>query len=463
MNELSAISPIDGRYRKTVAPLAEFFSEKSLMKYRTTVEIEYLIAISQSGETALRKLTENEVQTLRQLCTISEQDAEIIKQIETTGFENIQPTNHDVKAIEYYLKHRLKNTTLADCTEWIHFALTSEDINNIAYALMLSEIEKQTLPAVKALQQQIDVLAERYKSTAMLARTHGQPASPTTLGKELKIFSSRLARQIKQLENTTLLAKLNGASGNYNAHHTAYPEVNWINFSKQFIESFNKNRKIKLKPNLVTTQIEPHDSYVELFDNLRRINAIVIDFCQDMWRYVSDEWLIQKIEQSEVGSSTMPHKVNPINFENSEGNLGVANSLLMFFSTKLPISRLQRDLSDTTVHRNFGVALAHCLIGYTSALIGLKKISVNDEKIKQALENHPEIVSEGIQTILRRENVPDAYEKLKQLTRGKNLKKEEIEQFINELLVGEKVKMELRKITPSSYTGLAEKLVEVKE
>ncbi len=462
INSLNAISPIDGRYRKTVEQLSGFCSEKSLMRYRIAVEIEYLIALSKNGGTTLRKLTESEVQSLHQLRNLSDEDAEAIKQIETTGFQDIKRTNHDVKAVEYYLKYRLKNTPISNCTEWIHFGLTSEDINNIAYALMLSDaIERQILPSIKALQLQINTVAENYKSTAMLARTHGQPASPTTLGKELNVFTNRLDRQIEQLENTTLLAKLNGATGNYNAHYAAYPEVDWITFTKQFIESFNQTRKIKL--NLVTTQIEPHDSYAELFDNLRRINTIVIGFDQDMWRYISDEWLVQKTEDCEVGSSTMPHKVNPIDFENSEGNLGVANSLLMFFSTKLPISRLQRDLSDATVQRNFGVAIAHCLIGYTSALKGSQKIVANSEKIRQALKNHPEIIGEAIQTILRRENIPGAYEKLKQLTRGKDLKTEELEQFITELPVREEIKAELRKITPLNYTGLAEKLAEMKE
>ncbi|MFA6466626.1 MAG: adenylosuccinate lyase [Patescibacteria group bacterium] len=461
MNELETISPLDGRYGQQTKALANIFSEQALMKYRLIVEVEYLIALSENSATDCRKFSKEEIVLLKKLCQLSLEDAKIIKAIETDGYENIPATNHDLKAIEYFIKIQLKNNSLKDSLEWVHFALTSEDTNNIAYSLMLADsIENIILPTIEKLQQVLEELAQKYKSTPMLARTHGQAASPTTLGKEFKVFSQRLDRQLVQLRNTVILAKLNGATGNYNAHYLAYPKINWPEFTKEFIEKFNKERKIKLKPNLITTQIESHDSYIELFDNLRRINTILLDTNQDMWRYISDGYLSQKIVSGEVGSSTMPHKINPIDFENSEGNLGLANALFTYFATKLPISRLQRDLSDSTVERNFGVAFSHSLIGYKSLLKGLGKITVNEKIIIEELERHPEVISEATQTILRREGINMPYEKLKELSRGNKTTMDDFRKFIDDLDISDEIKKELHELSPKNYLGIAELLAD---
>ena len=460
MDPLEAISPIDGRYRNIVKDLEGEFSEKALISKRLVVEGEYLIALSENGNLKLRNFSEEEKDLIRKLYKPTLEEAQIVKDIEKKGYKNIRATNHDVKAVEYYFKEKLKDTSLHDITEWIHFGLTSEDTNNIAYGLILSNsVENFILKDLGELRNKIDSLANSYKRTPILARTHGQPASPTTFGKEFKVYSSRLERQLDQLSHSEILVKLNGATGNYNAHNIAFPNVNWIEFTKDFIKSFNMRRNIKLKPNLITTQIEPHDTYAELFDNIRRANTILIDFDHDMWRYISDDWIIQKPVEGEVGSSTMPNKINPIDFENSEGNLGLANALFIHFSTKLPISRLQRDLSDSTVERNFGPAFAHSIIGYKSALKGLSKIAINEGKVIEELENHPEVISEAIQTILRKEGYEMPYEKLKELTRGKKLTMQDFSNFISQLDISDYVKEQLHKISPKNYTGLAEFLV----
>lgn len=460
IDPLDAVSPIDGRYRRKTQELSNFFSEKALIKYRIIMEGEYLIALSEKG-IGVRNFTQEEKNFIRSLYNPTVEDAQIVKDIETKGYKNIKATNHDVKSIEYYLKDKLKDTSLEDSLEWTHFALTSEDTSNFAYGLMLSNaLEQIIIPTATKLYETIEKLAQEYKYTPMLARTHGQPAIPTTFGKEFKIFSARMKKQIEQLNEYKILVKLNGASGNYNAHKVAYPNVDWIEFSKEFINSFNNDRKIKLTPNLITSQIEPHDTYAELFDNMHRLNNILIDFNQDMWRYISDDWIKLKPQEGEVGSSTMPQKVNPIDFENSEGNAGIANALFTYFSTKLPISRLQRDLSDSTVERNFGVAFAHTMIAYNSTLTGLEKCSVNKEKVIKELNNHPEIISEAIQTILRREGVEMPYEQLKELTRGKKTTMNTLKKFIDSLSVAETVKEELKQITPENYTGIASLLVE---
>ncbi len=454
MSRIKAISPVDGRYGKETEVLESYFSEMALIKYRIVVEGEYLIALSKLGLN-LRQLTLNEVGVIRALYNIAEEDALKVKEYEAT-------TNHDVKSVEYYFKEKLKTTSLKDCLEWVHFALTSEDTNNLAYALMLSDsVSEVMLPTLNNLIKEIQVLAESGKEVVMLARTHGQSASPTTFGKEMMVFVERLKKQLLQLENFKISAKLNGATGNYNAHVVAYPKVDWKKFTVDFIESLNifalpgvEPRKVLLQPNLVTAQIEPHDTYAELFDVFRRTNVILIDFNQDIWRYISDNWISQKATAGEVGSSTMPHKVNPINFENSEGNLGLANALLNFFSAKLPISRLQRDLSDSTVERNFGVALAHSLIAYRYTLKGLAKIAVNPAKISEDLQAHPEVIAEAIQTVLRREGIPMPYEQLKELTRGKQVKLSDITLFIESLGISEELKKELRNITPENYRGI---------
>lgn len=453
MDSFNLISPIDGRYRKYAEPLAVFFSEAGLMRYRVRVELEYLLALSDSDSESriIRQFTDEEKAMVRDRMALSDEDLARIKEIEKT-------TNHDVKAVEYFIREKLKDTSLADCVNFIHFALTSEDVDNIARSLGLRDGLGILLELLDKARRIIGEFAEKYKSLPMLARTHGQPATPTTFGKEFRVFAARLDRQINQLKKLRISVKLNGASGNYNAHVVAYPAVDWTQFSGNFVEKFNKESSIQFEVNLVTTQIEPHDSYAELFDILRRINAILIDFNQDMWRYISDGWIAQKAKEGEVGSSTMPHKVNPIKFENSEGNLGIANALFEFFSRKLPVSRLQRDLSDSTVQRNFGVAFGHCLIGYSNIIEGLERVKVDEAKVKEDLGNHPEVIAEAIQTILRREKVEMPYEKLRELTRGNEVKMEDLEKFIDGLTVREEVREELKKIKPETYIGLAEKL-----
>ncbi|MEK9182819.1 MAG: adenylosuccinate lyase [Patescibacteria group bacterium] len=449
---LNSISPIDGRYEKTTYVLSPFFSEKALMRYRVIVEGEYLIALSLSRKTALRKFSGVEIKKIRNLYELSLTDFEKIKNIEKT-------TNHDVKAVEYFLKEKLSKTSIRNSTEWIHFGLTSYDVNTPARGMMLSDaLEQIIIPKINKVEGSIELFSKKYKDLPMLSRTHGQPASPTTFGKEMKVFATRLKKQSDILKNLKISVKFSGATGNFNAYVAAYPKIDWIKFAENFIGGLNKNRKIKLELNLLTTQIDSHDREAEIFDCLSRINTILIGFNQDIWRYISDEWIVQKSISGEIGSSAMPHKINPINFENSEGNLGLANALLNFFSCKLPISRLQRDLSDSTVERNFGSAFAYSLIAYENLLKGLSKIGTNKQKIKEDLNNHPEVVAEAIQTILRREGVKMPYEKLKDLTRGKNISLPDIHKFINSLEVSEKIKKELLKITPENYTGLASKL-----
>lgn len=464
VSPVEAISPIDGRYHASSKPLSAYFSEKALLAYRIRVEGEYLIALSETRGLGIRIFSENEKRIIRALWLVSIEDANLIKSIENKGFGSIKPTNHDVKAVEYFIKYKLEKTTLADSLEWVHFGLTSEDVNNISIGLMLRDsLNSVVLPKINKIVYALSSLAEKYSELSMLARTHGQPASPTTFGKEFKVFAARLQRESDKLSNFQLFVKLNGATGNYNAHFAAYPDVDWVEFTRKFVEILDEKEnlgtnQIRLLPNYLTTQIEPADSYAELFDCAARINTILIDFSQDMWRYISDGWIIQKPKEGEVGSSTMPHKVNPIDFENCEGNLGVANALLKHFSAKLPVSRLQRDLSDSTVKRNIGVAFGYCLIGYNSLLKGLGKIDINKKTVLDALEKHPEVIAEGIQTILRREGVAMPYEKLKELTRGKEVTLDALRTFINSLDVPEKVKEEILKITPVNYTGIAQRL-----
>ncbi|HEY4513213.1 MAG TPA: adenylosuccinate lyase [Candidatus Paceibacterota bacterium] len=454
---LNSISPIDGRYAKNTEPLSAFMSEQALMKYRLMVEGEYFIALSDLK--LFRKLSGKEKDVVRSLYELEDSDAKIISDIEIRGYKDIKATDHDVKAVEYYIKDRLGETSLKDALEWVHFAITSEDTNNIAYALMLSDsLQKVLIPKIEEVVSGLDALSKKYKDLPMLARTHGQSASPTTFGKEMRVFSSRVEKRLEGLKSIRIQAKLNGATGNYNAHVAAFPKVNWMAFSKKFIDGFNKNRTQKLEANLVTTQIECHDNYVAVFDTIRSINTILLDLNQDMWRYISDDWVVQKPAEGTVGSSTMPHKINPIKFENSEGNLGMANSMFEFFARKLPVSRLQRDLSDSTVARNFGSAFAHSLVAYEYLLKGLRMISINEDKIKEELRNHPEVIAEAVQTILRREGEKMPYEKLKKLTRGKKITLTDIHDFIKSLQISDKVKRELLKITPENYTGLASKL-----
>jgi adenylosuccinate lyase len=441
LNTLTAISPVDGRYRKQVAHLDEFFSEYALIKYRVFVEIQYFLFLA---EKKIFRLPEK----LRQrLSAISENfslnDAEQIKQIEAI-------TNHDVKAVEYFLKQELGRAAASKQKEWIHFGLTSQDINNTAIPLSWKNyVEHEYLPAVLNLQKKLTELAQRWKDVPMLAHTHGQPASPTRLGKEFLVYVERLDNQVKLFSYIPYAAKFGGATGNLNAHQVAFPKTDWVTFANQFIESLGLQRLQH------TTQIEHYDYMCAHFDAIKRINNILTDLCRDIWMYISLEYFKQKIKKDEVGSSAMPHKVNPIDFENAEGNLGVANALLEHFSAKLPISRLQRDLTDSTVLRNLGVPMAHTMISLRSIEKGLKKIVLNEGKLREDLENNWAVVAEAIQTILRRENYLNPYEALKDLTRvnGK-IDKKALHQFIDNLDVSSAVKKEMKKITPHNYTGI---------
>ena len=457
---LTAISSVDGRYRDISAALLEHFSEFGLIRKRLLVECEYLIALSGAG-VGMRKLGKEEKTTLQQLSQISTEEAHVVKNIEKEGYEGIPATNHDVKAVEYFIKKRLAGTSLKDISEWTHFALTSEDINSASYGMALrASLQSVIFPALSEIQAALGALAKEHAGTPMLARTHGQSASPTTFGKEMRVFETRLARQLEQLHSRSILVKFGGATGNYNAHVAAMPDVDWREFSRKFVVRLNVGYKIPLELNEFTTQIEPHDTYAELFDNLRRIDTILLDLSQDVWRYISDGWLTQKTKEGEVGSSAMPHKVNPIDFENAEGNLGLANALFNHFSNKLPVSRLQRDLSDSTVERTFGSAFAHSLIAYASFARGLEKLSVNEEAVRSDLTAHPEVLAEAIQTILRREGVEVPYEKLKELTRGREVTLEDFAKFIDGLALASTVKKQLKALRPENYIGLAKEIAE---
>jgi len=446
---LTAVSSVDGRYRAITEQLVDYFSEFALIRARVRVECEYLIALTETEGVGVRKLTDEEKASLRTIAHASLEDAKAIKTIE-------KETNHDVKAVEYFLKQKIKGTSLEDVSEWVHFGLTSEDINSVAYGLLLREaLEKVFLPEFERIRSVLNALTAEHTATPMLARTHGQPASPTTFGKEMKVFASRLERQYVGLTKLPILVKLGGATGNFNAHNVALPDVDWQVFADNFIEHLNAGSPIKLERNPVTTQIESHDTYAELFDNMRRINTILIDFSQDMWRYISDGWIVQKVKEGEVGSSAMPHKVNPIDFENAEGNLGIANALFNHFSNKLPISRLQRDLSDSTVERSFGTAFAHSLIAYRSLGKGFEKVKVNETAMLEALQAHPEVLAEGIQTVLRANGAEMPYEKLKELTRGKQVTLEDLRTFIDGLDTTDDIKKRLKELRPETYIGLA--------
>lgn len=464
LETLTAVSSIDGRYRSVAGALTEHFSEYGLIRKRLTVECEYLLALSREG--IIRAFTKEEIAILQQLPHISIEEALVVKKIEKEGlpsdkqgYEGIPATNHDVKAIEYFIKKRLEGTSLKDVAEWTHFGLTSEDVNSTAYGMALrGALQSEIIPAIETVRRELDALAKEYAAMPMLARTHGQSATPTTFGKEMRVFEARLARQLKQLSERSILVKFGGATGGFNAHVVALPSVDWQAFAKKFVAQLNVGYKIPLELNPVTTQIESHDTYAELFDTMRRINTILTDFSQDMWRYISDGWIAQKPKEGEVGSSAMPHKVNPIDFENAEGNLGVASVLFEHFSRKLPVSRLQRDLSDSTVERVFGTAFAHALVAYTALVRGMGKISINKEAMQAALEEHPEVIAEAIQTVLRKEGITVPYEKLKELTRGKRVAMEDFAVFIDSLDVKEEVKTYLKSIRPEKYIGLSEKI-----
>jgi adenylosuccinate lyase len=443
LSSLTAISPIDGRYRKHVQHLDEYFSEYALMKYRVQVEIEYFLFLHQKK---FFNLSAKTIKTLKEIIIeFNIQDAEEIKKIEST-------TNHDVKAVEYFLKNKLESTEDSETKEWMHFGLTSQDINNTAIPLLWKEvIEYEYLPFILNLNAALNLLARQWKDIPMLAHTHGQPASPTRLGKELAVFVERLSNQVEQLICIPFSAKFGGATGNFNAHYVAFPKTDWVKFANEFVE-----KKLGLVRSKYTTQVEHYDNLAAQFDALKRINTILIDLCRDLWTYISMEYFKQKTKKGEVGSSAMPHKVNPIDFENAEGNLGMANAILEHLSSKLPISRLQRDLTDSTVLRNIGVPMAHTLVAFKSIEKGFEKLVINDVKIYEDLENNWAVVAEAIQTILRRENFPNPYETLKDLTRGKNkVDKKSIHTFIENLKISKQLKAELKKISPHNYTGVS--------
>ncbi len=446
LNSLNAISPIDGRYRGKVENFAPYFSEKALIKYRVQVEIEYFIALCEIPLPQLANFNPSLFPQLRAIYTdFTDEDAQKIKDIEKV-------TNHDVKAVEYFIKEKFDTIDGLDTSkEFIHFGLTSQDINNTAIPLSLKEaLVDVYYPMLEELKTKLEDLSEDWKDVSMLARTHGQPASPTRLGKELYVFVERINQQLVGLKKIPHAAKFGGATGNYNAHHVAYPSYDWKVFGSNFVQN-----KLGLHHSFPTTQIEHYDHMASLFDALKRINTILIDLNRDIWTYVSTDYFKQKIKAGEIGSSAMPHKVNPIDFENSEGNLGLANAIFEHLSAKLPISRLQRDLTDSTVLRNIGVPLAHTTIGFSSTLKGLSKLLINKEKFAEDLENNWAVVAEAIQTILRREAYPNPYEALKGLTRtNEKINQKSIANFIETLDVSETIKEELRVITPSNFTGI---------
>lgn len=445
LSNLTAISPIDGRYRKVTEPLAGYFSEYALIRYRVRVEVEYFIALCQLPLPELQAIDPSHFDALRDLYRrFALADAERVKLIERT-------TNHDVKAVEYLLKEKMEALGLGAFKEFVHFGLTSQDINNTAIPLSIKEaLAEVCLPALKELREKLAALADEWHAVPMLAHTHGQPASPTRLGKELMVFVERLDRQTAQLQAIEIPAKFGGATGNFNAHHVAYPAIDWIGFANRFV-----NGTLGLCRSQYTTQIEHYDNLAAIFDALKRIDTILMDLCRDMWTYISMEYFKQRIKAGEVGSSAMPHKVNPIDFENAEGNLGIANALYGHLALKLPLSRMQRDLTDSTVLRNVGVPVAHTVLAVASLMKGLNKIILNEEALQRDLENNWAVVAEGIQTVLRRAGYPSPYEALKALTRtNTHITAQTIASFIDTLDVAEPVKAELRAITPASYTGI---------
>ncbi len=443
MQSLSAISPIDGRYRKSTEDISRYFSEFALIRYRIFVEIEYFIALHELKLPELKNIKKSEIKNLREIVNnFSINDAKRIKKIE-------EKINHDLKAVEYFIKEKFKKLGIDEYKEFVHYGLTSQDINNTAVPLMLKDCLKNSLiPSIKILLKSIRNKSKRFNNIPMISRTHGQPASPTTFGKEFQVFHERIKVQLDSLNKIPNNGKFGGASGNLNAHYVSYPKINWDSFSDKFLKKIGL---IRSKP---TTQIEHYDNMAAIFHCLTRINTILIDFSRDIWHYISINYLKQKVNKNEVGSSAMPHKVNPIDFENSEGNLMMANKIFEFLSEKLPISRLQRDLTDSTVSRNIGIPISHTKIALNSLLKGLEKIDVNKKEIESDLENNWSIISEAIQTILRREKVPNPYEKLKQITRGNSkIDKKLYLEFIDKLPVNNKVKKELKNISPKNYLG----------
>tara|TARA_Y100001949_G_scaffold70925_1_gene60115 strand:+ start:1033 stop:2394 length:1362 start_codon:yes stop_codon:yes gene_type:complete len=449
---LKNISPLDGRYSKSIESLSDYFSESALIKYRTMVEIEYLISLSEQKEVKeLEPMSETDKQKLRKIYkSFSLVDAKRVKAIEVA-------TNHDVKAVEYYIRERLEKMNKKRMFPWIHFALTSEDINNLSYSLMWQDALKiQFIPVLHEVIKKLNSIAKQFSTTPMLSLTHGQSATPTTFGKEISVFVHRLSRQHDQIKKHKLQGKFGGATGTWAAHYVAYPKKDWLQFSKKFITSLG------LDPNLVTTQVEPHDSVVESYHSIIRVNNILIDLCRDIWSYVSRGILKQKRVPGEIGSSTMPHKINPIQFENAEGNLGLAVSILSHLSNKLPISRMQRDLTDSTTLRNQGIAMGYGYLACKNILKGLRRITINKTEMKKELNTHWEVLSEAVQTILRKSGSENAYEQLKNMTQGETVTQESILDFVKLLRIPEEDKNRLSKLTPEEYIGIAPTLVNLK-
>jgi adenylosuccinate lyase len=445
-NTLTTITPIDGRYYRKVAELSDYFSEYALIKYRVFVEVEYFIALCELPLPQLRGFSPDLYPRMRSIClNFSEAEAGKVKDIERI-------TNHDVKAVEYYVKSEMKKFAPDDCIEFVHFGLTSQDVNNTAMPLSLKDaLNAVYYPELSKVVSRLASLADEWRNVAMLARTHGQPASPTRLGKEIRVFVERLDKQLSQLKAIPFSAKFGGATGNFNAHHVAYPSIDWADFANRFV-----NGTLGLDRSQTTTQIEHYDNLAATFDNLKRINTILIDFCRDVWTYISIDYFKQRLKEGEVGSSAMPHKVNPIDFENAEGNLGLANAVFEHLAAKLPVSRLQRDLTDSTVLRNIGVPIAHSLLAFKSLTAGADKLKLNPEALDRDLNSNWAVVAEALQTILRREAYGNPYEALKKFTRGNDgINRETILRFIDSLDVDESVKNELRAVTPHNYTGIA--------
>ena len=449
---LKAISPLDGRYSKSTENLSAYFSEHALIKYRTRIEIEYLISLSLEKEIQeLKPFSEKDKEKLRKIYTsFNIDDSKRVKAIEVA-------TNHDVKAVEYFIREKLEKINKKRIFPWIHFALTSEDINNLSYSLMWQEaFKKEFLPKLNEVIKKLKTISKQFANTPMLSLTHGQSATPTTFGKEIKVFIHRLIRQYTQMKNHTLLGKFSGATGTWAAHSIAYPTVNWLQFTRKFVSSLG------LEPNLITTQIEPHDSVVESYHSIIRSNNILTDLCRDIWSYVSRGILKQKKIPGEVGSSTMPHKINPIQFENAEGNLGLATAIFDHLSNKLPISRMQRDLTDSTTLRNQGVAMGYSYLACKNILKGLARIAVDKTKMKTELDSHWEVLAEAIQTILRKTGSDNAYEQLKNMTQGTEINQASILEFVKLLRIPEEEKNKLINLTPDKYIGIAAKLIDLK-
>ena len=455
MNEM-LLSPLDSRYAAVMTPLGEKCGAMAFARARVSAEVQWLFILDSLNLAGFAPMTDKEKAYLTKLSQFSKEDFLLLEKIEKSGHNGRPATNHDVKAVEYFIADKLGEFGFSHRVPWVHFALTSEDVNSLAYGQMLSDaLGEVLLPALVNLQKELCTRARKYARGVMLARTHGQPAVPTTFGKELKVFETRLARQIAQLKKQEISCKAGGAVGSYNAHLAVFPKVKWPSAAQRLINQLNKNRKIKLFLSPVSTQVDNRDSYAEMFDGLRRVNTILLDFSQDMWRYISAGIVKQKAVAGEVGSSTMPQKINPIDFENAEGNLGVANALLGFFSQKLPVSRLQRDLSDSTALRNVPVALGHCLLAYLSLLKGIKKTDFNGDFAKEELLSHPEVLAEAYQCILRAVGVEGAYEKLKSFTRAQAVTAQDFKPFIESLNLDSKTKQKMLELQICSYIGIS--------